>query len=385
MSKIVTCGRVFSFAIPIIFSMQALAHPTAPPIPKSSTPRPPYILMSHHATLTPGGYSPAQVQKAYGFPANYQGAGETIAIIDSGDDPNIEADLNVFSAQYGLPACTTANGCFSKVFSDGSQPPGDSGWAIETSLDVEWAHAMAPQAKIMLVESEDASSLWWGVPFAASLHASVISMSWGGGEFNTETSFDSFFFQGINIPMFAAIGDSGAGVWYPASSPYITGVGGTQMNVDGNNNWGTEIAWNGSGGGVSAYETEPAFQTGYVIPQANGMRGTPDITYNGSGSTPYAVYDSYNEGGWLQVAGTSAGTPQWAALAADMMSAKKGKFNNFNASLYSVGREYSLALVHDIVSGSNGSCSYYCATRGGYDYVSGMGSPQAGNLINRFK
>lgn len=382
MLKIPSCKRSLMLFAPLVFSMQAVA---VPDLPKSSIPRPPYILKSHHATLTPGGYSPAQIQKAYGFPSAYQGAGQTIAILDAGDDPNIEADLNVFSAQFGLPACTTANGCFTKMFSDGSQPPGDPGWAIETSLDVEWAHAMAPQAKILLIESQDASGLYWAIPFALAQHPSVISMSWGGGEFSTETSYDSFFFQPAGIPMFAASGDSGAGVWYPAASPYVTGVGGTQLSVDANNNWQAEPAWGGSGGGVSAWETEPAFQASYVIPQASGMRGEPDVTYNGSGGSPFAVYDSYNQGGWIQVAGTSAGTPQWAALAADMMSAKKGKFNNFNASLYSVARQTNLSLLHDIATGANGSCTYFCQARSGFDYISGVGSPQAGNLINRFK
>jgi subtilase family serine protease len=389
MFKILSYRKLISFFVPLIFTLQAIAHnPHVPLLPKGSIPRPPYILKSPHGTLTPSGYSPAQIQQAYGFLGASQGAGETIAIIDAGDDPNIEADLNTFSTQFGLPACTTANGCFSKVFSDGSLPPGDPGWAVETSLDVEWAHAIAPQAKILLVESTDASSLYWGIPFAIQQGASVISMSWGGGEFNTETSYDSFFFQNgtANIPMFAAAGDSGTGVWYPASSPYVTGVGGTQLGVDSNNNWSTEIAWSGSGGGVSAYETEPAFQKSYVIPSATtGMRGVPDVTYNGSGGSPYAVYDSYQQGGWLQVAGTSAGTPQWAALAADMMSTKNGKFNNFNASIYSVAREYSLALLHDITTGTNGTCGYYCTARSGFDYVSGVGSPQAGDLMNRFK
>jgi subtilase family serine protease len=388
MLEMLSFRKIISFSVPFIFSMQAMANnPHAPLLPKSSIPRPPYILKSHHATLTPSGYSPAQIQQAYGFPSAYQGAGETIAILDAGDDPNIESDLGVFSAQFGLPACTTANGCFSKMFSDGSQPPGDPGWAVETSLDVEWAHAMAPQAKILLIESTDASSLYWAIPLAIAQHASVISMSWGGGEFNTESSYDSYFFQNgsANTPMFAAAGDSGAGVWYPASSPYVTGVGGTQLSVGANNNWSAETAWSGSGGGVSAYETEPAYQTSYVIARATGMRGVPDVTYNASDSSPVAVYDSYGEGGWVQVAGTSAGTPQWAALAADMMSAKNGRFNNFNASLYSVAREYNLSLLHDITTGVNGSCTYYCQARSGYDYVSGVGSPQAGNLINRFK
>jgi subtilase family serine protease len=369
-----------------LLSLPAQADPLkmsliAPPAP----PRPPYHKVENTPDVSsPGGISPAQIRQYYGFPANYLGAGEIIAIIDSGDDPNIEADLNVFSAQYGLPACTTANGCFTKLFSDGTQPAGDAGWAVETSLDVEWAHAIAPLAKIYLIESADAYSLYNALAYVAQLKPkpSVVSMSWGGGEFNGEQGYDSFYFQTLGIPAFAAAGDSGEGVWYPAASPYVTGVGGTQVTMDASGNYLSETAWSGSGGGISAYETEPAFQVSYVIPQAKGMRGVPDVTYNGSGGSAFAVYDSYGEGGWLQVAGTSAGTPQWAALAAIMMSAKKGYFGNFNGSLYSVAR--TGALFHDISTGTNGSCGYICTARSGFDYVSGVGSPQASNLINRF-
>jgi subtilase family serine protease len=385
MLEITSSKKVLSLLSPIalyLLSTQVLA--LTPPPPPPAPPHPPYHRVTTKADVTPGGISPAQIRQAYGFPVNQLGAGETIAIIDAGDDPNIEADLNVFSAQYGLPACTTANGCFTKLFSDGSQPAPDASWAIETSLDVEWAHAIAPLAKIMLIESADAFSLYQAVSFAIQQKPSVISLSWGGGEFNGENFYDSFYFENSPVPIFAAAGDSGEGVWYPAASPYVVGVGGTQITFDSSGNYVSETAWSGSGGGVSAYEPEPAFQTAYVIPQATAKRGVPDVTYNGSGSSPFAVYDSYNEGGWMQVAGTSAGTPQWAALAAVMKSAKQGNFANFNASLYSVAREYSLSLLHDITTGTNGTCGYYCTTRSGYDYVSGVGSPQATNLINRF-
>jgi subtilase family serine protease len=154
------------------------------------------------------------------------------------------------------------------------------------------------------------------------------------------------------------------------------------MGVNGN--YISETAWIGSGGGVSIYENEPAYQTNYVIPQATGKRGVPDVAYNSSTNSPYNVYNSLS-GGWILVAGTSAAAPQWAALTADMMAAKKGKFNNFNGSIYSVAREYSFALFQDITSGFNGNCGYWCYARPGYDYITGVGTPQATNLINRFE
>jgi subtilase family serine protease len=387
MSKFISRKRIFCSLSAIALCMLNMqAQATLPPLPPGVLPTAPYhVVPTHGGTSTPGGITPAQITTAYGLPAGFQGAGETIALIESGDDPNIEADLNTFSAQFGLPPCTTANGCFTKVFSDGSLPPQDANWGIETSLDVEWAHAIAPLAKIIVVESTNTSTLFNAVPFTIALRPSVISMSWGNTEFNGETIYDSELFEGgANIPMFAATGDSGNGVWYPSSSPYVTAVGATQITIDSNGNYISETAWAGSGGGVSAFEKEPAFQTGYVIPQAKGMRGVPDVSYNGSSGTPYAVYDSFGQGGWMQVAGTSASTPQWAALVADMESAKQGRFNNINASIYSVARETNPLLINNILTGTNGSCTYYCQARSGYNYVTGLGTPKSGFLINRF-
>jgi subtilase family serine protease len=320
---------------------------------------------------------------AYGFPDNFTGAGQTIAIVVSGDDPNIEADLNTFSATFGLPACTTANGCFTKLFAGGTQPSGDANWGVESSLDVEWAHAIAPQAKILLIESPDAEQLYETVSFAISQKPSVISLSWGQPEFSQQTAFDSIF-KSSPVPIFAASGDQGNGVSYPAASPYVVGVGATYIALDAKGNYISESAWNGSSGGLSTIESEPAFQRSYVIAQPNGMRGIPDVSYNGSTSSPYAVYDSYEQGGWLLLGGTSASTPQWAALVADMKAAKKGNFANFNGSIYSVARQTNPTLLHSILTGKNGSCGYYCNARSGYNYVTGLGTPYASLLINRF-
>jgi subtilase family serine protease len=326
MSKFKASKKFLLLFCPIavgLLGMQAEAKPVKPnlpPIPPASIPHHPRIVIIRNSLTTPGGLSPAQLTTAYNLPTNNQGQGETIALVEAGDDPNIESDLNVFSAQFGLPACTTANGCFKKVFADDTPPP-DSGWAVETSLDVEWAHAIAPHE----------------------------------------------------------------GVWYPSASPYVTAVGGTQLTTDASGNYVSEVGWSGSGGGVSVYETEPSYQTAYAIPQANGFRGVPDVSLNASGSTPYAVYDSFGEGGWIQVAGTSASTPVWAGIVAVMKSSKNGNFAKLNQSLYSVARETNPLLFHDILTGNNGSCGYFCQPRSGYDYVTGIGTPMATALVNRFK
>ena len=369
-----------SFVATCVMLSSSLTANATPYVPSA---KPPYHIKYHHATLTPNGLSPAAVKKAYNFPAAYQGAGQVIAIVDVGDNPNIENDLNVFSTQFGLPACTTANGCLTKVFPSGTQPPADPGWVTEITLDVEWAHAIAPQAKIVLVEAADAGyGLYFAIQYAYQhTAATVISLSWGMGENSSEGQLDQYFAESP-IPIVACTGDSGNGVWYPSVSPYVIAAGGTQITLDSNGNYVSETAWNGSGGGLSAYESEPAFQTKYVIPSSLQKRGVPDVSYNASGNTPYAVYDTYN-GGWIQMYGTSASAPQWAATIALMKQAKNGNFGNFNASLYSVAR--TSGLLNDITTGTNGSCGYYCQARSGYDYVTGLGSPQVTNLINRFK
>lgn len=390
MAKVLSRKKLISLLSPValcMLGMQANAEPYIPPIPsvpKGWEARLPIHLKSNFATSTPGGMSPAKVAQAYNFPSNYQGAGEVIAIIDAYDDPNIEADLNTFSTQFDLPACTTANGCFTKMFTPSGPPQGNTAWAEEIALDVEWAHAMAPQAKILLVEAADAANdLYNAVAVAISQNPSVITMSWGGGEFSSEVTLDPLF-QNSPCPVVASTGDYGTGTMYPSTSPYVVAAGGTQLTLDANGNYVSEVAWNSSGGGVSLFEPEPAFQTSYVTPQASGMRGVPDVAYNASPGSGFSIYDTYGKGGWLVVGGTSASAPQWAALIADMKSAKKGNFGNFNASLYSVAREYSFNLIHDVTSGSNGGCGYYCTAHSGYDYVTGLGSPNAGNLINRF-
>jgi subtilase family serine protease len=366
-----------------LFSVQALALPNTL-LPPGWTARPPIHLRSPIATLLPSGMTPAQIKQAYNFPTNYQGAGEVIAIVDAYDDPNIEADLNTFSTQFGLPACTTANGCFTKMYASGSQPAGNTGWGEEISLDVEWAHAIAPAAKILLIESTDSNeSLFDAVSFAIQQKAAVISLSWGAEEFSSETSMDSIF-QASTVPIVASSGDSGTGVIYPAASPYVVSAGGTQLSVDSSGNYLSETAWGGSGGGVSAYEAEPGFQTTFPIPKDTAkMRGIPDVSYNASTATGYSIYDSYGQGGWLVVGGTSAAAPQWAALIAIMKSAKKGNFAAFNTSIYSVV-ERGPTMTHDITTGGNGGCGYFCTAQSGYDYVTGLGSPQASNLVTRF-
>lgn len=370
---------LFSISLLSILSFQAHAK-----IGDNIKAIPPYHIKPNTSSAAPSGLSPAQVVKAYNFSAiANQGQGQIIAIIDAFDHPNAEADLGVFSSTFGLPPCTTANGCFQKIFANGTPPAPDVGWGVEIALDIQWAHAIAPQAKIMLVEAGDNSftNLFKAINVAIQNGANVISMSWGSSEFSNEGSFDPTF-NIPNIAFTAASGDNGHGIWYPASSPFVIGVGGTTLNVDASGNYLSEVAWSGSGGGISAFEAAPAYQLNFPLPNnPNNMRGEPDVAYGADPNTGFAVYDTFGHNGWLVIGGTSAGAPQWAALIAIAKSAAGNPLNGINATLYNIAKANYGTNYNDITTGSNGTCGVICNASVGYDYVTGLGSPKAGALI----
>ena len=338
-------------------------------------------------------YTPAQIQQAYGFNqiafggVTGNGSGETIAIVDAYNDPNIQADLNTFDSQFGLAPTTV-----SVVNQNGgsSLPVADStgGWEVEESLDVEWAHAIAPGAKIVLVEASSATdtNLLAAVNYAAG-RANVVSMSWGGGEFGAETYYDGYFSR-PGVAFVASSGDAGAPASWPASSPNVLSVGGTALSLGAGGAWAGETGWSGSGGGPSAYEPQPAYQAGVVTQTA--MRANPDVAYNASPATGYAVYDSFTGGGgWLQVGGTSAGAPQWSALLA---IADQGRALNGQAPLNASSPQEVMTTLyqnatsggfHDITSGVSTGSPWYSAGPG-YDFVTGLGTPVANLLVQSF-
>lgn len=340
--------------------------------------------------LFPSGLTPSQVRTAYGFNSiSSKGKGQIIAIVDAYDDPNIEKDLGVFTKHFGLPSCTTKNGCFKKIYASGKKPKTDAGWAGEIALDVEWAYAMAPEAKIILVEAASAKmqDLYHAVQVAVKNGATVVSMSWGSSEFSSENSFDSIF-NNPKVTFTASSGDDGTGTIYPASSPYVLAVGGTSLTVDSYGNYQGETAWSGSGGGLSAYESWPDDQSHFPIPQSNNMRGIPDVAYNADPNTGFSVYNSVpGDGGtgWQVVGGTSAGAPQWAAIIAVANSAMSTQLGGNVANLLYAAANPETGNYHanfnDITEGSNGDCGYYCDAQDGYDYVTGLGSPELASLI----
>lgn len=332
----------------------------------------------------PTGIFPGKMRVAYGFNqvARY-GGGQVIALVNAYDDPNAEADLGTFSAAFGLPACTTANGCFTKIMAAGT-PPDTRGWTNEIAIDIQWAHSIAPAAKILLVEakSQRNADMYTAVDLAVANGATVVSMSWGSDEAMNEATFDSHF-EVTGVTFVAASGDTGHGVSYPAASPYVVGVGGTTLTITSNGTWISETAWNDSGGGLSAYEPEPAYQAGV---QTTGQRGVPDVAYDGNPATGVPSYNSYDcagacATGWTQWGGTSIGTPEWAALFAianaERVAVGKATLTEPQTLLYPDAE----ADYHDITSGENGNCGAQCTAGVGYDLITGLGSPQANLLI----
>jgi subtilase family serine protease len=330
----------------------------------------PFFRIRPAQTTSPTGLSPTQVRTAYNLPST--GGSGTIAIVDAFDDPTVQNDLNVFSSQFGLPAPNFEKHTMS------SGIPTDGGWALEISLDVQWAHAIAPNAKILLVEatSNSLTNLLAAVDYARSRSDVVaVSMSWGGSEFSTESSYDSYFTSSYGATFFASSGDNGAGVSWPAVSAKVVGVGGTSLTFTGSGSVSSETAWSGSGGGVSAYVTEPSYQVTYGVTGTNGKRAVPDVSYDADPGSGVSVYDSTpysGSKGWWQVGGTSAGAPQWAAIQSLGLSATN---NNFYIDAKSAS--YS-SYFRDITSGSNG----YPATVG-YDLATGLGSPLTTNYSAR--
>ncbi len=387
-----------------------------------------YIIAHHRGSpdgtpaALPSGFTPSQIDQAYGINlinfggVQQEGAGQTIAIIDAYDDPDMvsssssnfaSSDLHMFDQQYSLPE---PSGFFSKVdeFGGTNYPSPSRHWSLEISLDVEWVHALAPLANILLVEANsantsdllDQAAKWAGTTSPAT----VVTMSFGiDGGYPGENAYDADFESpaGKGVTFFASTGDNSAPGGYPAESDNVVAVGGTTLNVNSDGNYQSESVWGdgnagdpGGGGGISQYESAPAFQNGLVIHNGsstvnqNGFRATPDVAFDADPNTGVSVIDSYystHSGPWYQVGGTSFSSPAWASLMAiaDEIRADNGLGSldgptQTLPTLYNIYYNPALyaADFHDITSGSNG---YAAAT--GYDLGSGIGTPVANNLV----
>ena len=321
------------------------------------------------AAATPSGLGPSDLTSAYALPSG--GSGATVAIVDAYDDPNAESDLATYRSQYGLPACTTANGCFKKVNGSGQTSPlptADSGWAGEISLDVDMVSAVCPNCHILLVEaaSADDNSLFTAIDTAVSLGAKYVSNSWGGSESSSETSQDADLnHPGVAITV--SSGDDGTGAEYPATSRYVTAVGGTSLTKSSSASRGwTEKAWSSAGSGCSAYETKPTWQT---VTTSCSRRAEADVSAVADPATGVAVYQTYGASGWSVYGGTSASAPIVAGVYA--LAGTPGSAD-YPAS-YPYAHQSNL---FDVTSGSNGSCGAPICTAGsGWDGPTGLGTP----------
>jgi hypothetical protein len=372
-------------------------------------------------------YTPAQVRAAYGLPslpaagtvltaaqAAQFGAGQTIYVVGAHHNPNVAAELAAFNQKFGLPGCTSkaiavtaalplpaapAGGCeLSVVYTTttGSRtstaPAYESGWATELALDVQWAHATAPLARIVLIEAPDASvnSLLGGIRLANAMGPGVVSMSFGASEGSYTAQADSAF-AGPGMTYLAATGDWGTGVFWPSVSSNVLAVGGTTLTWSGAGAR-SETAWSGTGGGMSASTARPAYQTAAVPGLGTPLRRTlADVAFNADPSTgQYVAVMSPGSTAvnWISVGGTSLSTPQWAGLVAVAnalrVQAAKPLLGLPHALLYqqigAVPGSYASAFA-DIVQGSNGNCAL-CSAKAGYDSLTGLGTPQASALLS---
>ena len=328
---------------------------------------------------TPQGYGPADLQSAYGV-AGVSGSGTpTVAIVDAFGYRNAEADLTVYRSQYGLPACTTANGCLKIVGQSGGKPPSrvDTGWDQEQALDLDMVSAACPSCHILLVEASSASfsNLWSGVDYAKTVPGvKAISNSYGNTDSSSYSAYDSHY-SGNNIAITVSTGDNGYGAQWPASAPGAVAVGGTSLVRAANTRGWSESVWNGAGSGCGLGHAKPSWQNG--VTDACGGRMEGDIAANADPNTGVAVYGpvTATTSGWGVWGGTSESSPFVAAL----FALRNGNINAAS-SIYS-----HTANLNDVTTGSNGSCAvaYYCNGTPGYDGPTGLGTPNGlGALSN---
>jgi subtilase family serine protease len=324
---------------------------------------------------TPSGYGPSDLQSAYALPSSTAGAGQTVAIVDAYDDPTAESDLGVYRSHYGLPACTTANGCFKKVNQNGgtAYPRSNGGWAQEISLDLDMVSAICPNCHIILVEASSASfaNLGTAVNTAVSMGAQVVSNSYGGSESGATNA-------NYNHPGHIIVASSGdnsytAGPQQPCSYATVVCVGGTNLKRASNSRGWTETAWVDAGSGCSAYVTAMSWQ----VSTCSGKRAESDVSAVADPNTGVSVYDStaYRGAvGWLVFGGTSVSSPVIGSV-----YALAGNAASLNAS-QSVYQNAGTSAFNDVTSGNNnagGSCSpsFICNAGAGYDGPTGNGTP----------
>ncbi len=352
------------------------------------------------SAAAPRGYSPARL-RAY-LRLRGTGQGQRVVIVDAFDNPYVARDITIFSKRFGLPLpCgkTAGRGCFRfSVVHPYGFGGADPGWALESDLDVQMVHAIAPQAAITLVEAYDNStaSMFRAVGYGAARRPApaAISMSWGAPEFSGETANDGHCALARSVCVVAA-GDSGYPGTYPAYDPYAVAVGGTHLELTRAGRVAAEEGWccgpwpgHGTGGGVSRYEPRPAYQAQVSTYRGRGM---PDVSFDADPVTGVPVYDTFGVGGqngWFRLGGTSVGAPAWAGIlaAADQLRAAAGKAPLGGAGLRALSAVYGMRHgtgFGDITQGVDNllACTspvQACQAHPGFDLVTGWGSPRPG-------
>ena len=320
-----------------------------------------------HANAAPAGYGPSDLDSAYNLPSETAGDSQTVAVVDAYDYPTAEQELAIYRQQYGLPACTTANGCFQRVDQRGGAdyPPPNTSWQREEALDLDMVSAVCPKCHLILVEADDPQvpNMGAAVNQAVAMGAKFVSNSYGASEDPSELQIDGAYYDHPGVVMTVSSGDYGYGVEFPASSPHVTAVGGTSLQRDGSARGWTETAWDQAGSGCSAYEAKPAFQ------QDSGCakRTVADVSAVADLDTPVAVYV---QGGWVVMGGTSVSSPIVAGVYALAGAPPTGSYPN--TFPYKDSR-----ALNDVTGGANGQCTpaYLCHGGAGYDGPTGLGTP----------
>lgn len=404
-------------------SIRVPAVNVEPPMPGASVPEPDVTTQATRIVATV--HTPAQIRAAYGLQplppvgtpldatsAAQLGAGQTIYVVDAYHNPNALQDLNAFSEKFGLPSCSStvvdsqtalpldpapADSCeFVLAYSDASAtardvaPAYNASWSSEIALDIQWAHAIAPLARIVLIEATNSMSnnMLGGVALANKMGPGIVSMSFGTREGSWVPGLDSYF-STENMTYFASTGDHGVEVNWPAASPKVVAVGGTSLNFNGTGSR-YEEAWSGAGGGISAYVALPEYQAGFKL---NGTalkkRAVSDVSFNADPRTGQYVAVTPPGGvlKWYAFGGTSIAAPQWAGLAAIANAIRATRqqdpLGDIHARLYSaiavLPTRYASSFS-DVAVGANGTC-FSCRSVRGFDMATGLGTPQAAALL----
>jgi kumamolisin len=328
--------------------------------------------------------TPPSLRAIYHLPAS--GGSNAIAIVDAYHYPTSLADFNSFSKYFGLPVESSTvptaanNRAFQVVYAPGYQPQSGgnyiASWNLESALDIQWAHAMAPNAKIYLIEaaSDSTADLDYAVRVAAMQPGvKEVSMSWGGSEASFEAMFYDSLFTAPGVVYFAAGGDSSDEMEYPAASPNVVSCGGTTVNRNAAGVFLSESGWNDTGCGPSAYEPRPAFQT-KVASVVGAKRGVSDLAFDADPNTGVYVFDStplWGETGWWILGGTSVASPALAGVANLAASANGFAANTAAEEARIYGSLGNPSAFRDVTSGTDGK--YPCKV--GYDFVTGVGTP----------